>query len=105
MIIPAVDRLLGFALAAALLIGCATAGSGPPTVAIRVGGNIVDATIWIDDRLAGRMSDFSKSGRRLGVGFRRIEVRAPGYYSFFQEVDVKPGTDVTIQADLHELLP
>ncbi len=92
------------ALSAVLSFACATVGSGPPTVAMRIAGNVPDATIWIDDRLAGRMSDFSKSGKRLGVGFHRIEVRAPGHYSFFQEVDIKPGTDVSLQADLHALL-
>ena len=96
---------LATCLAAFLTVGCATMGSGPPTVAIRITGNVPDATVWIDDHLAGKVSEFSKSGKRLGAGFHRIEVRAPGSYSFFQEVDVKPGSDVAIRADLHELLP
>ena len=97
--------LVGCALVGGAFFGCATIGSGPPTVAIRITGNDPDATVWIDDRLAGRLADFSKSGKRLGLGFHRIEVRAPGAYSFFQEVEVKPGSDVAIQAVMHELLP
>ena len=85
-------------------LGCATAGSTAPSVAVQIAGNVPDATIWIDDRLSGRVADFSKPGRRLPVGFHRVEVRAPGYYSHFQEVDAKPGAPVSIRADLHELL-
>jgi hypothetical protein len=87
------------------VFGCATAGSGPPTTAVRIASNVPEATIWIDDHLAGKLPDFAKPGKRLRVGFHRIEVRAPGYYSFFEEVDAKPGTDISIRADLHELLP
>ena len=85
-------------------LGCATAGSTAPSVAVQISENVPDATIWIDDRLNGRVVDFSKPGRRLPVGFHRVEVRAPGYYSHFQEVDAKPGTPVSIRADLHQLL-
>lgn len=85
-------------------LACATAGSGPPSAGLQVSGNVADATIWIDDRLSGQVADFSKPGKRLPAGFHRVEVRAPGYYSHFQEVDAKPGADVTIQANLHELL-
>ena len=84
--------------------GCATVGSGRETVALRLEGNVPDATIWVDDHLVGKLSDFSKSGKRLPVGFHRVEVRATGYYSHFQEVDAHPGQDISIHADLHELI-
>ncbi|MES1204936.1 MAG: PEGA domain-containing protein [Pseudomonadota bacterium] len=88
----------------AFVFGCATAGSGPPTVALKITATVPDATIWVDDHLVGRVSDFARSGKRLRVGFHRIEVRAPGHYSFFQEIDATPGRDVSVRADLHELL-
>lgn len=100
---PSPGGLLASLLLACAL-GCATAGAPAPSVAVQISGNVPDATIWIDDRLSGRVADFSKPGRRLPVGFHRVEVRAPGYYSHFQEIDAKPGAPVTIRADLHELL-
>jgi hypothetical protein len=88
----------------ALAPACATMGSAPPSVGVHISGNIPDATIWIDDRLSGRVADFDKPGKRIPLGFHRVEVRAPGYYSYFEEVDAKAGTPVSIRADLHELL-
>lgn len=87
-----------------LASACATMGAAPPSAAVQISGNVPDATIWIDDRLTGRVADFEKPGRRIPLGFHRIEVRAPGYYSYFEEVDAKAGTPVSIRADLHELL-
>jgi hypothetical protein len=83
---------------------CATMGAAPPSVAVQISGNVRDATIWIDDRLSGRVADFDKPGKRIPLGFHRVEVRAPGYYSYFEEVDAQAGTPVSIRADLHELL-
>lgn len=85
-------------------VGCATAGFGPPTVSLRVSSNVPDATVWVDDRLVATVADFAKAEKRIATGFHRIEVRAPGYYSHFQELEVKPGTPVTLQAPLHQLL-
>jgi hypothetical protein len=97
-----------FVFAIVLLLGCATTGSGPPSVAFRIAGNVPDATVWIDDHLVGKLADFSKSEkrleRRLILGFHRVEIRAPGYYSVFRELEAKAGADLSIEADLHELL-
>lgn len=85
-------------------LSCATIGSRAPSVGLQVAGTAPDATVWIDDRLSGRLSDFARPGKRLPVGFHRIEVRAPGYYSQFEEVEARPGTDVAIRADLRAIL-
>ena len=98
-------RIARIAVAAALMVGCATVGRGPPTALVSIAGNVADATVWIDDHLAGKLSDFASPGKRVRVGFHRIEVRAPGYYSFFEEVDAATDAAVSIRADLHELLP
>jgi hypothetical protein len=87
-----------------LTLACATLQSGPPTVSLRVASNVPDATVWIDDHLVAPVSDFAKTDMRLIVGFHRIEIRALGYYSRFEEVDAKPGLPVTIHAPLHQLL-
>jgi hypothetical protein len=96
--------VLAFAFAIALGAGCATAGSRPDLVSFRVQTNVPDATIWIDDHLAGTASDLSQPGQRLPIGFHRVEIRHPGYYSVFQEVKPKRGEAVIISAELHELV-
>lgn len=97
----------GFALLlllAAIATGCATIGSGIPTVPLRVEVNVADATVWIDDHLAGSALTLSKPGTRLRVGFHRVEIRHPAYYSFFTEVKPVAGDDVVVRAQLHELV-
>jgi hypothetical protein len=94
--------MLGLLLA--LFVGCATMGAGPPSTSFKIAGNVPDATVWIDDHLVGRVSELAKSEKRLPLGFHRLEVRAPGFYSFFQEVDAQAGAAVIVRADLHELL-
>lgn len=89
---------------ASIGLSCATIGSGPPSVGLQVAGNAPDATVWIDDRLSGRLSDFARPGKRLPLGFHRVEVRAPGYYSQFEEIEARAGSDVAIRADLRAML-
>ena len=43
-------------------------------------------------------------GTRLRIGFHRVEIRHPTHYSFFAEIEPKPGDDLVIRADLHELI-
>lgn len=111
--IPRLARLLStslvvsLAVSVGLSIGCATMGPRPERVSFRVQTNVPDATIWIDDHLVGTAADLAKPGQTLAVGFHRVEIRHPAYYSFFQEVEPKAGAGgpgVVIQADLHELV-
>ena len=67
---------------------------------MRVQSNVPDATVWIDDVLVGTAKDWNKDGRQIRAGFHRIEVRHPGYYSFFQEVEVAGGSKVVVNAKL-----
>ena len=73
-------------------------------IAVRVDCNVPDATLWIDDVLVGKVSDFKGDGRFIKAGFHRIEVRHPNYYSFFQEVELAGGSHVTVNAKLRELI-
>ena len=84
----------------ALLAACAT--STPPAI-YRIESAPPDAQVWIDDKLVGRVSDFA-GGQALPAGFHRIEIRHPGYYSVYEEVEPRPGQEIRVQAPLHELI-
>jgi hypothetical protein len=73
-------------------------------VGFRVESNVADATIWVDDILVGKASDWAKDGKHIRAGFHRIEIRHPGYYSFFQEVELAPGSQTLVKAKLRELI-
>lgn len=86
--------------ALSLLVACATS---TPAAVYRIEAAPPDAQVWIDDKLVGKVSDFA-TGKRLPPGFHRIEIRHPGYYSAFEEVEPRPGEEVRVQAPLHELI-
>jgi hypothetical protein len=95
--------LVAFLLGATALGGCAhTLGSG--AVGVRVECNVPDATVWIDDLLAGSVKEWKSEGHQIRAGFHRIEIRHPGYFSFFQEVDLPSGSRTVVNAKLRELL-
>jgi hypothetical protein len=83
-----------------LVAACAT--STPPAI-YRIEAAPPDAQVWIDDKLVGRVSDFA-AGKRFQPGFHRIEIRHPGYYSVYEEVEPRPGQEIRVQAPLHELI-
>jgi hypothetical protein len=99
--------LLGDLLALTLLVmalaGCAhTLEVG--AVGVRVECNVPDATVWIDDLLVGSTKEWKSEGHQMRAGFHRVEIRHPGYYSFFQEVDLPAGSRTVVNAKLRELL-
>ena len=89
-----------FALAAG---GCAHT-IGENAIALRVQCNVADATLWVDDVLVGKVTDWKGDGKHIKAGFHRIEVRHPNYYSFFQEVELPGGSRVVVDAKLRELI-
>jgi hypothetical protein len=95
--------LVTFLLGATVVAGCAhTLSSG--AVGVRVECNVPDASVWIDDLLAGSAKEWKSEGHQIRAGFHRIEVRHPGYFTFFQEVDLPPGSQTVVNAKLRELL-
>jgi hypothetical protein len=54
--------------------------------------------------VVGRASEVGKTGKSLPPGFYRVELRHPGYYSYFAEVDVPEGGAAAVKAELHPLL-
>ena len=90
-------------LGATALAGCAhTLSSG--AAGVRVECNVPDASVWIDDLLAGNAKEWKSEGHQIRAGFHRVEIRHPGYYSFFQEVELPPGSRTVVNAKLRELL-
>jgi PEGA domain-containing protein len=95
--------LAGVALFA-LSAGACAHGLGDNAIALRVECNVPDATLWVDDVLVGKVTDWKSDGKHIRAGFHRIEVRHPNYYSFFQEVELPGGNSVVVKAKLRELI-
>lgn len=70
-----------------LLSGCAPAK--PPTVSLRMAGNVKDALVTVDDQLLGSVAFVEKHGVALPPGKHRLTVEKPGYFPFDQLVDAK----------------
>jgi hypothetical protein len=85
------------------LLSCAHTMQGGQ-VAFRVESNVGDATVWIDDVLVGKASDWANDGRHIRPGFHRVEIRSPGYYSVYQEIEQPDGGRIAVKANLHPLL-
>ncbi len=91
------------ALSIALSFGCATMKAEAPAH-LRVECNVPDAMVLLDDGLVGKAADLSKKDKSIRPGFYRVELRHPGYYSFFTEISVDSGGEATVKAELHPLL-
>ncbi len=90
-------RSLALSLPAATLAACAMTGPRPATLRVRC--NVPEATLWIDDSFAGRAADWSR-GQPLGPGFRRIEIRQAGYFTYYVELSPEEGQAVSVDAQL-----
>lgn len=83
--------------------GCAT--MRPESAAmLHVECNVPDAAVLLDDVLIGRASDLKKADKAISPGFYRVELRHPGYYSYFTEITVAEDGAAAVKADLHPLL-
>jgi protein-S-isoprenylcysteine O-methyltransferase Ste14 len=97
-------KVLAISVVVTLLsFGCATMKSeGAAT--LRVECNVPDAAVLLDDGLRGRVSDLAKQDKVIRAGFYRVEIRHPGYYSYFTEITVAEGGVAAVKAELHPLL-
>ncbi len=84
-------------------LGCATMRAEKPG-SLHVECNVPDAAVLLDDDLAGRAADLVKHDKAIRAGFYRVEVRFPGYYSYFTEITVPEGGAAAVKAELHPLL-
>jgi hypothetical protein len=97
-------QLLGvFAAMMIGLLSCATWKS-TDAIALRVDCNVPDATLWVDDVLVGTVANWKGEGKFIRSGFHRLEVRHPGHYSHFQEVDLPSGGKLVVTAKLEPLV-
>ena len=95
----------GFGPALLLLVGVSCAHAPASQVGgFRVDCNLADATIWIDDVMVGSASSWTSRGRQIRAGFHRIEIRHPGYYSIFKEIDLAVGAETVVVAKLRETI-
>jgi hypothetical protein len=86
-----------------LSIGCATMKSeGAAT--LHLDCNVPDAAVLLDDALVGRVADIMRKDKVIHAGFYRVEIRHPGYHSYFTEVNVAEGGVAAVKAELHPLL-
>ena len=94
-------RLFALALAFGLMT-CATARSGAGIFEVQC--NVPEAMVLIDDVVVGRAADWAPPGRAIRPGFRRVEIRYPGYHSHYAEIDIADGGGARVKAELHLLL-
>jgi len=90
--------LLALSLSAALA-SCAAGGS-----TLRVQCNVPEASVLVDDVLVGRASEWAKTEQRIRAGFRRVEIRHPGYYPVYAELDLREGGDAVVKAEMRPVL-
>jgi PEGA domain-containing protein len=95
---------LCFALALGLASGACAHVSLPAGVALEVDSNVAESTIWVDDVLVGTVAAWAREARHVRAGFHRIEVRAPGYYSVYAEIDQPDGGRAAIKATLRPVI-
>jgi hypothetical protein len=73
-------------------------------VRLRLDGRVLDATVWVDDHLAGTVGDLmQRGGVVLPGGYHRIEIRHPAYYSAYREFE-RDGGEETLSVSLHRLV-
>jgi hypothetical protein len=101
---PLRTHLAAAALALAVGVASCAHWSAPAGVALEVESNVPESTIWVDDVLVGTVGAWTREGRHIRAGFHRVEVRAPGYYSVYQELDQPEGGRAKVKATLRPLL-
>ena len=92
-----------FAAFIAFCVGCA---SMDPEAAgtLKLDCNVPEAAVLLDDEIVGRAGEIAKTGKTLRPGFYRVEIRHPGYYPFFAEINVPEAGGTALKAELHPLL-
>jgi hypothetical protein len=101
-------------VAIAGLVLCAfAAGCGGPSrpgarfsandAVILVQSNVPDAELWIDERFVAPVGAL-RGGVTLRPGLHRVEVRHPGYHSFYEAVTVSARERNTLEITLVPVL-
>jgi hypothetical protein len=78
--------------AALALFAAACAGSTPPpTTSLRVKGEVLDASVTIDDQYIGTFAYVAARGVALPPGKHRVTVEKAGYFPWDRIVEGKEG--------------
>jgi PEGA domain len=91
-------------LCALLLVVVACATVPPPAGNLQVKCNVPEAVVLIDDVLVGRADEWGPPGKAIRPGFHRVEIRHPGYFSYYEEIQLGDGGGAVVTASLHPLL-
>jgi hypothetical protein len=88
---------------AGFCLGCATMKVEEAGV-FTVECNVPEAAVLLDDNVVGRAGELRHNAKTLRPGFYRVELRHPGYYSYFAEINIPEGGATAVKAELHPLL-
>ncbi len=96
-------HVLAFVFACSLALGCATM---KPEAAgtFKLDCNVPEAAVLVDDAVVASAGELHAKGKLLPPGFYRVELRHPGYYSYFTEINVPESGVAAVKAELHPLL-
>ena len=74
------------------------------TGSVRIKANPSTASVYVDGALAGKVEEFSGLNDRLEIegGRHTIEIRAEGYVTKREEINVKVDTTQTVRINLKE---
>ncbi|HKQ68051.1 MAG TPA: PEGA domain-containing protein [Polyangiaceae bacterium] len=92
-------RFFVFGALAASLGGCQLSAYPPPTVSLRVRGNVPDAQVTIDDIPVGALAFVAARGVALPPGRHRISVERTGYFAWDALIEARE-TPVFLQIDM-----
>jgi hypothetical protein len=94
------DRLWIAGAITLIAVGAGTcAPAKPPTVSLRLRGQVPAAMVMIDERYVGSLALVSRRGVALPVGTHRITVERQGYFPYDRVVQVREG-DPAVQLDV-----
>ena len=79
--------------------GCQLYAYAPPTVSLRVRGNVADAQVTIDDIPVGALAFVAARGVALPPGRHRVTVERNGYFPWDTLVEAK-GDPIYLQITL-----
>jgi hypothetical protein len=79
--------------------GCQLSAYAPPTVSLRVRGNVADAQVTIDDIPVGALAFVAARGVALPPGRHRVTVERTGYFPWDTLVEAK-GDPIYLQITL-----
>lgn len=84
---------------AAALASCVP--SKPPTVSLRMRGEVADADVTIDDEHIGELAFVKARGVALPVGTHRVTVERSGYFPWDRLVTARDGDPpIVLQVDM-----